>query len=122
MLEAVNSILFYSSDTGKTAEFYRTLGFTVGERFGSVTAALNGFELVFVDKNKAEFQKEAQTDPKGVGVFLYVQVDDVDQVHRSLVDKGVFASTPRNWPWGNREFVVKDPDGYKLIFYRKSVA
>jgi len=21
------------------------------------------------------------------------------------------------WPWGKREFVVKDPDGYKLVFF-----
>lgn len=26
---------------------------------------------------------------------------------------------PRDWPWGNREFVLKDPDGYKLVFWHE---
>lgn len=119
MLKAINSILFYTANPEATADFYRKLGFEVGSRSGSITARIGGFELVFVDKNKAEFTKEAQMEPKGTGVFVYVEVENVDEVHRTFVENGLFASTPRNWPWGNREFVVKDPDGYKLIFYRK---
>ena len=35
-----------------------------------------------------------------------------------LKKNGVESRTePKTWPWGKREFVVKDPDGYKLVFY-----
>lgn len=30
------------------------------------------------------------------------------------------SSEPRDWPWGRREFVLRDPDGYKLVFFKKA--
>jgi len=47
-------------------------------------------------------------------------VDDADASYQEVVAKGIKPSSePRDWPWGNREFVVRDPDGYKLVFFQK---
>jgi len=55
---------------------------------------------------------------KGLGIFTYVEVEDVDAYFKFLKENGIrMSSEPRDWPWGKREFVVRDPDGYKLVFY-----
>ncbi|RJQ28551.1 VOC family protein [Candidatus Parcubacteria bacterium] len=118
MIKRFNSNLFYASDLEKTARFYEQLGFTPEKLEEVVRIKLGDFTLAFVDKDKTPIQKEANAEPKGLGFFVYVEVEDVDIYFQSLKQKGVHASSePRDWPWGKREFVVKDPDGYKLVFY-----
>jgi len=42
----------------------------------------------------------------------------VDKYFLWVKGQGIEPRTePKTWPWGKREFVVKDPDGYKLVFY-----
>ena len=119
MLKSVHSVLYYASDLEKTAQFYGELGFEVEKSDEVVRAKLGGFTLAFVDKNKSVIQKEAQFEPKGMGIFVYVEVDNVDDYFKSLKEKDIKTSSePRDWPWGKREFAVKDPDGYKLIFFQ----
>lgn len=62
----------------------------------------------------------ANLDKKGAGHFLYIKVDDVDEFYEGLKEKGIKPSSkPRDWPWDNREFVIIDPDGYTLVFFKK---
>lgn len=118
MLKKFESNLYYVSDLGKTEQFYRTLGFDVSNDGTLVHVKLGDFELQFVDENKAEIQKGAYDSPRGVGMFTCVEVDDVDEYYKSLIKKGISIShEPKTWPWGQREFVVKDPDGYKIVFF-----
>ncbi|MDA1218443.1 MAG: VOC family protein [Chloroflexi bacterium] len=50
-------------------------------------------------------------------VIFYV--DDVDELHRRLVDAGEKpTTTPRDAPWRERYFHVNDPDGHELSFAR----
>ena len=50
---------------------------------------------------------------------MYINVDDVDQKFLQLVALGLNPTTkPKDWDWGNREFILKDPDGYKLCFWQ----
>ena len=51
---------------------------------------------------------------------LYFSVDDVDEAYKSLRAKGLKPSSePKDRPWGNREFVIRDPDGYKLVIFKR---
>jgi len=45
----------------------------------------------------------------------------VDNYYQFVKIKNIHSTEPKTWPWGKREFVVKDPDGYKLVFYSVSV-
>ena len=118
MIERIHSTLFYASDLEQTARFYGELGFDAGKSADGVRVKLGNFTLAFVDENKTPIKKEAGARPKGLGVFTYVEVENVDEYFKSLKEKGVKTSSePHDWPWGKREFAVKDPDGYKLIFY-----
>lgn len=124
-LNSIARLLFYVNDLDKTATFYEALGFREGKKeAGQLTYYVNWFSVVFVSapqETKAEFKKEAALEPRGAGMFTYVKVDDVDEYYKEIVAKGLKPSSePRDWPWGNREFVMRDPDGYKLVFFNKS--
>ena len=51
-------------------------------------------------------------------VEIYLEVGDVDALHRALKKKGVVISDPLTlqW-WGDRTFKVLDPNGYEIWFY-----
>lgn len=51
------------------------------------------------------------------GGVVMLFVEDVDALHRELVNKGVpIDLTPTDQTWGNREMYVKDADGNCLRF------
>jgi catechol 2,3-dioxygenase-like lactoylglutathione lyase family enzyme len=123
-LVSVSGVVCYVKDMAKTATFYKSLGFRVDtDEPDHLSVGLNWFWIDFhpQDKeDKPDFQQEATLEPKGAGLFLYIKVDDVDECYQNLLDKGFKPSgQPRDWPWGNREFVIRDPDGYKLVFFTK---
>jgi uncharacterized glyoxalase superfamily protein PhnB len=51
-------------------------------------------------------------------VEIYLEVEDVDALHRRLAKNGVAISEPltMQW-WGDRTFKVLDPNGYEIWFY-----
>lgn len=123
-MKSIAGIVAYVKDLSKTAEFYKKLGFTVTDDKEDIFGVrLNWFWIDFhpQDKeDKPEFQKEANLENKGAGQFLYISVDDIDEFYQLIIKKGLKPSSePRDWPWGNREFIIRDPDGYKLVFFTK---
>jgi uncharacterized glyoxalase superfamily protein PhnB len=120
MLNKIYSILFYANDLEKSLEFYQKLGFQAEITSGTLRVEFENIKLAFVDENKTEIKNESGMNPKGLGVFTYIEIEDVDKYYKSIVEKGIKTSSePKDWPWGKREFAVKDPDGYKLIFFSK---
>lgn len=121
-MDKVSGMVCYVKDPLQTAKFYRQLGFVIDrEEPNHVSVVLKSFWIDFhpQDKeDKPDFQREATLGPKGAGLFLYISIDDVDRFYKEVKDKGLSPSNePRDWPWGNREFVIRDPDGYKLVFF-----
>jgi len=118
MIKRFHSILFYASNLDKTAKFYEQLGFKVDRESDLVRVKLGDFRLAFIDENQTPIKNESDMKPKGLGIYTYIEVEDVDKYFEFIKERGVEPRTePRDWPWGKREFVVKDPDGYKLVFY-----
>lgn len=114
-MKSVAGIVCYVKDINRTAKFYEALGFQFDKREPDVSIRLNWFWIDFhpQDKeDKPEFQKEANLSNKGAGLFLYISVENVDDFYKGLLAKELKPSSkPRDWPWGNREFVIRDPDG-----------
>ena len=51
-------------------------------------------------------------------VEIYLEVGDVDALHKNLTKKRVAISDPLTLPWwGDRTFKVLDPNGYEVWFY-----
>lgn len=115
------SILLYISNVETSSDFYQKLGFKINSKDDkSVVVSLGDLQLQLFDKEKVEFKQYSEVDPNTFSMFLYIEVDDVDEKHKELISKGLTpATTPKDWPWGNREFVIKDPDGYKFVIYKK---
>lgn len=121
MIKGFHSNLLYASNLDKTFAFYKLLDFDLEKFEDTVRIKLNYFTMAFVDENKTPIQNESGKTPKGLGIYTYIEVDNVDEYYKSIKDAGVDPRTePKTWPWGKREFVVKDPDGYKLVFYSKA--
>jgi uncharacterized glyoxalase superfamily protein PhnB len=54
----------------------------------------------------------------GAGLIYNFAVDDVDQEHMRLTKEGLEVVVPiDDHPWGDRGFVVKDPNGISLYIY-----
>jgi catechol 2,3-dioxygenase-like lactoylglutathione lyase family enzyme len=49
---------------------------------------------------------------QGQGMYLTIEVDDVDKVYSELKKKGVAIKIElRDEPWGDRHFAIEDPNG-----------
>jgi catechol 2,3-dioxygenase-like lactoylglutathione lyase family enzyme len=122
----------YCSDFATSLRFYEGLGFVVGyarpeERFAYLR--LGGAELMIeqpVDAGRTLLAGDLE-HPYGRGVNLQITVVDVAETHRRARAIGA----PIHWDledrWyrqgesevGQRQFVVRDPDGYLLRFAQR---
>jgi len=56
-----------------------------------------------------------------VGGVVYLTVDDVDELHATLVENGLSIDLePTDQTWGNRETYVNDPDGNSIRFVQEN--
>ena len=61
---------------------------------------------------------EFESNASGAGVTIYLRVDDVDAYHATLAKRGVKGMLePKTQFYGQRDFPLRDPDGYRLTFY-----
>ena len=59
----------------------------------------------------------ARPDRGPAGGLTYLYVSDVDAWCTEFCGRGLGSEgTPQDHPWGNREWVVSDPDGNRLCF------
>lgn len=118
----VTSILLWVTENKLSEKFYKKLGFEVTESADDHSVvSLNGFDLQLVNMRDDEmFSKDSLAGEKGKGMYIYINVPNANEAYAKLVKDSIKPRTePRDWDWGNREFIVKDPDGYKLCFWQK---
>ena len=49
--------------------------------------------------------------------YVYLTVDDLDGLHAEVAGRGAeILSRPTTKPWGLREFVLRTPDGHRIVF------
>jgi catechol 2,3-dioxygenase-like lactoylglutathione lyase family enzyme len=69
-------------------------------------------ELSFLLPNHASQQPFFHPSFKGEGVYLTIEVEDVDSIYQLLISKGVAIKIPiRQEPWGDKHFAIQDPNG-----------
>jgi catechol 2,3-dioxygenase-like lactoylglutathione lyase family enzyme len=123
-VNSISGVSCYVEDLSRTAEFYEAIGFRRGkEDSDRVTFYVNWFFVTFIaqdQENDPELRDDAELPAKGAGQFLHIKVDDVEDFHEAVVSSGMKpAGQPEVRPSGNREFLLRDPDGYKLVFFQK---
>lgn len=115
--------LLYISDLEKSVKFYtETLGFKLGMLYPDEKNAT--YASVFIEDSKLMLVLAREQNKKfypnglgGSGFQLFIQVDDVDIVYQKLKGKVVIVDEIETKSWGDREFTLKDPDGYLISFY-----
>lgn len=117
------NIAFYVQDLDASIVFYRDM---IGLR------KIHGWDddrsrgVIFALTPTAELELfgaphgAAQTEPAPQHILLRFQVDDVTAEYARLVAAGVtLAEDIADQPWGDRSFVVSDPDGVGLTFFER---
>jgi catechol 2,3-dioxygenase-like lactoylglutathione lyase family enzyme len=114
-VESINAVTLAVADMGRSVAFYTALGFepTAG-------GAEAGFTTFRVGQGFLNLQLDREHAPVpaiwGRVIFF---VDDVDVMHARALAAGIRPATlPRDAPWGERFFHVRDPDGHELSFAR----
>ena len=60
---------------------------------------------------------EGPATPRGVGIDTRIVVDDVDSMYRRATDNDVtIVHDIGDRPYGLRDFIMRDPDGFRLRF------
>ena len=109
----------FVSDVDRSIDFYAVLGFHVAKRWedwillrrGETRLGLQG------DAHAVEgphyFTPDIGRRPRGTGVEVSVQVDDVDATYATVLAAGLNVVKPiQDRTWRARDFRVADPDGY----------
>ncbi|MGX5820274.1 VOC family protein [Chitinophaga lutea] len=69
-------------------------------------------ELSFLLPRHPSQQPLFQPPFSGEGVYLTLEVDNVDQLYTEMIKKPVDIAIPlRSEPWGDRHFAIRDPNG-----------
>lgn len=115
MLRAVSHLVVASPDVSRiTAFFGRAFGIApvfTNDMFTEFVLA-SGFRVAFfkpVGASAQSFDEAASRTGSAIGVT----VDDVDAVHAVVVglDGAGVSGPPKDHPWGERSFLLTDPDG-----------
>jgi catechol 2,3-dioxygenase-like lactoylglutathione lyase family enzyme len=117
------------TDFAKSLDFYvRILGFSVvyqREEEGFAYLSLGQAQLMIDQIGKGRTWKTGELEyPLGRGVNFQIQIERIDPLLERLQQNNIELFLPVEERWyrksdvevGNRQFLVKDPDGYLLRF------
>lgn len=109
----LNQITIPSLNVERAVEFYKTLGLRL------IVDALPRYVRFECPDGEATFSIHLVEElPKGDGITIYFEEDNLDELVRELKSKGIiFTSDPEDKPWLWRETHLVDPDENKIILF-----
>lgn len=113
-IESLSAVTLGTRDMARAVGFYRELGFEIkygGEEsdFTSFFAGVGFLNLILVP---------AETPLAWWGRAIF-HVADVDASHARALAAGLAPDfAPRDAPWGERYFHIRDPDGHEISLAR----
>jgi catechol 2,3-dioxygenase-like lactoylglutathione lyase family enzyme len=113
-MKSVSGLTCSVQDLNRTVEFYEKLGFTFRMKTPEhATAYLNWFWIDFIAAGE-------QPSRHGGGPSICISVEDVDEFYQGALALD-FQPTeaPVDTPSGDRQFLLNDPDGYRLVFFKR---
>lgn len=110
--KGISALTLSTRDMARAVAFYETLGFRLD--FGGPEA---DFSTLWAGPSALNLTTETGHAPPGFwgrGIF---EVEDVDTFHENITAAGIETDfAPRDAPWMERYFHLKDPDGHELSF------
>ena len=78
-------------------------------------------ELSFLLPNHPTQQPFFHKPFTGQGLYLTIEVDDVDSLYEKIKEKGITIEVEiRDEPWGDRHFAIQDPNGIGIDIVKYS--
>lgn len=116
-----------TSKIKETKEFYvNNLGFGVtfeNEFYLLMHTPNHGSEISFLLPNHPSQQPLFHKPFQGQGMYVTIEVDDVDKIYDEIRKKGVPIKIDiRDEPWGDRHFAIEDPNGIGIDIVKYSPA
>jgi len=118
-MSGVTGVELHVADVDASIRFYEALGFRIVRRWEDwVGLDRDGAELVlqgdaYVRGHEHYFTPHLDRSPRGTGVEVTVEVDDVDAVHAAAVAASLRIVKPiQDRAWKARDFRLADPDGF----------
>jgi len=115
---------FTATDLQRSMAFYRdVLGFVIGDEWredGSLTGCeIHAGAVTFV-LTQDDFAK-GRVRAKGVGARIWCSTaQDLDRLAADIKARGgALDQEPQDMPWGQRVFMIADPDGFKFTFVQE---
>jgi len=112
---------FTATDLRRSMTFYRdVLGFVIGDEWRE-NGELAGCEIhagaVTFMLGQDDFKK-GRDRQKGIGTRVWCHTaQDLDRLAAEIKARGgVLDQEPQDMPWGDRLFMISDPDGFKFTF------
>lgn len=109
----LNQVTVPSLDVSKSVAFYEQFGLIL------IVSALPHYARFECPDGSRTFSiHKVDVLPKGEGVWVYFECEDLDNQYEKLKSKGIFFDhKPTDQPWLWREARLKDPDNNQLILY-----
>lgn len=109
----LNQVTIPSLNVEKSVEFYEKLGLQL------IVDALPRYVRFELQDGDATFSIHLVDEmPKGNGVVVYFEEENLDELVKDLQRKGInFTLLPTNQSWLWREAHLLDPDGNKIILF-----
>jgi catechol 2,3-dioxygenase-like lactoylglutathione lyase family enzyme len=109
------------ADVERSLAFYEALGFKVARRWEDwIRLDRDGADLVlfgdaYVRGKDHYFTPHIDRSPRGIGVEIVIEVNDVDALYATAREAGLqIVKEMQERPWKARDFRLADPDGYFL--------
>lgn len=109
----LNQVTVPSLDVAKSVTFYEKLGLQI-----IVKALPNYARFICPDGNTTFSIHQVEELPKGTGISIYFECENLDEYVNKLIKKGIsFNELPNDKPWLWREARLKDLDGNVLVLF-----
>jgi uncharacterized glyoxalase superfamily protein PhnB len=108
--------MIHVSNVRATVDWYESIGFTVADTYDDGGEGLS-FAILSFGSSEVMFSSGGQpSNQNRREVDLYVYVDNVDDLYRSLKDRVEIVKGLHNTFYGMREFIIRDVNRFWLTF------
>lgn len=122
-LKSGAGIVCYVKDIANTVAFYEQLGFEFKLKEKTrATAYINWWWIDFHQVGGSDappWHTSPNVNNADTGALFYFSVDNFQRAYDELTTNGL---RPTNEPIdlrGSKEFTIVDPDGYRLVFFKR---
>ncbi len=111
------SVRFYTEKLGFDLIRMEREAVSGGERATFAIVGVGNAVMMLADQSLYVRGGEGLATPRGVGIDVRIVVDDVDAVYQRATDNDVtIVHDIGDRPYGLRDFIIRDPDGFRLRF------